>query len=114
MYLHPFVRQAAGVRKNDRRWAALVAFVGHVPGLRLCTRFRLGPRLRLANGTALLLTVVAMGWALVTSAAPLESVLIAWLVGHFAWSVAFSVAIVAGAGGFAESADQPWADTSRP
>ncbi|MCA9693609.1 MAG: hypothetical protein KC636_28700 [Myxococcales bacterium] len=73
----------------SRRRLALLAFLFHGPGLRLLAGYRFSRPLFRANVVALALTLAAMAVALL--AAPPGSrglpVLIAWAIGHFAWSV---------------------------
>ena len=81
-----------------RLWLAAVAFAGHVPGLKLFTRTRLTPPLVRVNIIAVALTLAAMGLAFALSPAGERAftVLIAWLIAHFAWSLIFSTWILLG------------------
>ena len=77
---------------------AAIAFAGHTPGLKIMAGSRFTPLLVRVNVVAAVLTVAAMVAAGVL-AAPGEgpwAVLVAWLIGHFAWSVVFSSWILAG------------------
>lgn len=85
-----------------RTWSkgqlALVGFLGHAPGLRLVARARFAPGFAPRNLVALALTLAAMVVAGV--GAPPGSaaawVLVAWLIGHFAWSLILAGWILAG------------------
>jgi hypothetical protein len=61
---------------------ALLGFVFHAPGLKLFARTRFSALLVKLNLVGAVLTVAAMGWAWMSG----RSVLVAWLVGHLAWS----------------------------
>ncbi len=67
---------------------ALIAFVGHAPGLWWFARRRLGPRALRVNLVAVALTLLAMAVAhgFPGGDGPWGRVLVAWLVGHFSWS----------------------------
>lgn len=82
----------------SRRWLAVLAFVGHTPGIKLLVRCRFTPRLVRVNLVAAGLTVVAMIVAGIVAAPGHRgfAVLVAWLFGHFAWSVIFSGWILRG------------------
>lgn len=82
----------------QRVWWAAVAFAGHVPGLKIATRVRLTPRLKRVNVVAAVATLVAMAIAYFVAEPGGRgyAVLIAWLVGHFAWSITFSSWILMG------------------
>lgn len=85
-------------RRFGRLQLAVLAFAGHVIALKILTRCRCTPWMVRLNVIAVALTVVAMavagvlaepghaGWA----------VLVAWLVGHFGWSMVLSTWILAG------------------
>jgi hypothetical protein len=88
----------------NRRWLAAVAFVGHVFGLWLAG-YRLGPAKTPANCWAVAATAVAMcAGALINGA---QGVLIAWLVGHLAWSAYLAYAVLRGDAGFPAAAGRP-------
>lgn len=88
----------------SRRALAAVAFAGHVPGLSIAARWRWVPAHRLTpalvrvNVVAVVLTLAAMAAAglLARDGERGWAVLVAWLVGHFAWSTIFALWIVAG------------------
>ncbi len=88
----------AAARRFGRPMLAAIAFAGHTPGLKIMARCRFTPWLVRINVVAALLTVGAMVAAGVLAApggGPM-AVLVAWLIGHFAWSLVFSAWILAG------------------
>jgi hypothetical protein len=81
--------------RSPSRGAGRLALLGalfHVPGLKLFARTRLSPLLVKLNLVAAVLTVAAMGGAWVSG----RSVLVAWLVGHLAWSSTLAVLTLRG------------------
>lgn len=81
----------------DRRRLAVVAFFGHVFGLWLVGH-RLGPAKTPANRWAIAATAMAMTAGALADAG--RGVLIAWLIGHFAWSGYLAHAVLRGDAGF--------------
>ena len=81
-----------------RLWLAAVAFAGHIPGLKLVTRTRLTPSLVRVNIIAAAATLLAMGVAYAVAAPGHRgwTVLVTWLIAHFAWSIVFSSWILLG------------------
>ncbi|MEM7157326.1 MAG: hypothetical protein AAF799_31055 [Myxococcota bacterium] len=81
-----------------------IAFMGHIPGLKLLTRARFTPMLVRVNVVAAVATVAAMVVAglLAEPGAGAMAVFWAWLIGHFAWSFVFAGWILGG-GAIAES-----------
>ena len=81
-----------------RRRLAAIAFVGHVPGLKLLTAAQLTPALRKANVVAAVVTLGAMwiAYATIATSPRWWAPFVAWLVGHFAWSFVFSGWILRG------------------
>ncbi len=77
---------------------AALAFVFHAPGVVVLAGRRLTRRARRVNLLALALTLLAMAAAylLAVDGGVGRAVLVTWLVGHFAWSVLFSVWIARG------------------
>lgn len=64
----------------------VVAFFGHAPGLWLVYREPLPHIVRRPNAIAVALTLTGMALAFFTvPSQPGLAVLVAWLVGHFAW-----------------------------
>ncbi len=78
-----------------RRRLALLAFVGHAPGLKLWGRCRFSPWLTLLNVIAAAATVLAMVLAgvLAPPGSGLRWVFVTWVVGHFGWSITLSTLI---------------------
>lgn len=68
------------------RGRALVAFLGHGPGLRLFTTWRFDEATWRENLLALGATLVAMAIAGAVAAEPGWPVFWSWFVGHFCWS----------------------------
>lgn len=60
----------------------IIGFLFHAPGLKLFAKAQLSPLVVKLNIIAAALTVLAMGFAAATG----RSVVLAWLVGHLAWS----------------------------
>jgi hypothetical protein len=91
-----------GGRGGGSGWSrpglAVIAFVGHVPGLKVIARCRFTPALVRVNVVAAGLTLIAMAvaWFAADEGQRGWAVLIAWLVGHFAWSTIFAGWILAG------------------
>jgi hypothetical protein len=88
-----------GVTVAPRRWwLALIAFLGHVPGLKLFARCRFTPALVRVNVVAVVLTLVAMAAAWLAAEGGQRGwwTLVAWLVGHFLWSTIFAAWILLG------------------
>lgn len=66
---------------------ALIAFVGHGPGLRLFTKYRFSPQLLRTNLVAIALTIAATALAVVVVPEHrLTGGVLTFSVGHFAWS----------------------------
>jgi hypothetical protein len=82
----------------SRRVLAAIAFLGHVPGLVLIARCRFTRALVRVNVVAAGLTLVAMAiaWSVAAEGERGWATLIAWLVGHFAWSTIFAGWILLG------------------
>jgi hypothetical protein len=82
----------------SRRLLAAIAFMGHVPGLKMTSRCRFSQRLIVVNVIAVVLTLVAMATAFATAADGhrLWPLFIAWLIGHFVWSTIFAIWISLG------------------
>lgn len=85
-------------RGASRRWLAVIAFLGHVPGLKLFARCRFTPSLVRVNVVAVVLTLLAMAaaWLAAGDGQRAGWTLVAWLVGHFLWSTIFAAWIVRG------------------
>ena len=82
----------------SRPFVAFVAFLGHAPGLRLATPVRFTARGVRINVIAVALTLIAMavsGFVAPPGQGP-WAVLVAWLLGHFAWGTILSIWILAG------------------
>lgn len=77
---------------------AAIAFLGHAPGLRVVSGSRFSARLVRVNVVAVTLTLVAMvvAWIVAPEGARGWWTLVAWLVGHFAWSTIFAAWILLG------------------
>lgn len=77
---------------------AAIAFLGHVPGLRILTGCRFTVALVRVNVVAVVLTLVAMGvaWGVAAEGERGWSTFVAWLVGHFVWSTIFAGWILLG------------------
>jgi hypothetical protein len=80
---------------------ALVGFLFHAPGLKLLARARLSPLTVKLNVIAAALTLAAMAEAWLSG----RSVLVGWLIGHFAWSA--TLAMLALRGQVTREAERP-------
>lgn len=91
-------RASSGGLVRSRPRVAAIAFLGHVPGLKLLTDCRLTPALVRVNVVAVVLTLVAMGvaWSVAAEGERGWATLVAWLVGHFLWSTIFAGWILLG------------------
>jgi len=83
---------------------ALVAFLGHAPGLWLFAGYRLTTPFHRYNVAALMMTA-AVSAAL--AAFSLRGALIAWMVGHFAWSTLLAWGVARGVAGEMSTASPP-------
>lgn len=81
----------------DRRLLAALAFAGHVFGLWL-VGYRLGAAKTPLNRLALAATALAMVAGGFAGGA--WGVLVAWLVGHFGWSMYLARSVLRGEAGF--------------
>lgn len=76
---------------------ALIGFLSHAPGLRLFARVSISPfalRLNLAFAVVTVGAVTAAAWRF--SDQVLQAVVIAWLVGHLAWSSTLAALVLRG------------------
>lgn len=75
-----------------------MAFIGHVPGLKLTSSCRFTSNLVRVNIVAVALTLAAMAtaFAVANDGNRLWSLFLAWLIGHFIWSTIFASWIVLG------------------
>lgn len=80
------------IRPTSRRTLAAVAFLFHAPGLSVLTGYRVALGVLAFNALAILLTAIGMLAVAVHSSVAEDAiswrgVFIAWLIGHFAWSL---------------------------
>lgn len=87
-------------RPINRRWSALVGFIGHAPGLKLLVPCTFSSRLVGANVIAVVATVAAMliAWFVAPEGSGWWWLFIAWVVGHFCWSSVLATWILLGRG----------------
>ncbi len=74
----------------SRTTLAILGFLGHAPLLKSIVKTRFSPRFVSINLLAVALTLIAMALAYAKYSSGL-AILVAWLVGHFAWSTILAI-----------------------